>query len=411
MKYYQYQSYTFCSHLPDLPFREVPALPPEGMVYYLFRRPPLAGRDCFAVTHPSLLTDREGPETLDSGRLPPPPAIAPELAAAIAAGRVRGVNYSHPRWEELLGPLLPAGKKRLHLLALGDVGSTLLTGLRLLGGDVLSAVGICDVRPETARRWEFEMNQIAWPWDYGALPPVEIVEQERLFDCDVFLFCASRFVPDTAVKTGDVRMAQYELNRELVVQYAWMARKARFKGLFCVVSDPVDPLCRAALLESNRGEEGQSDFQGLLSHQVKGFGLGVMNARAAYYAGKDPRFASFLTEGRAFGPHGEGLIIANSIKHYDDALSQELTAKTLQANLELRGLGFKPYVAPALSSGALSVLLCLRGGWHCSSQYLGGIFLGAKNRLTPAGPAVEQLPLPDPLFRRLERTAALLARI
>ena len=411
MKYYNYQSYTFCSDLPDLPFQEVSALPAEGMVYYLFRRRPLAGRDCFAVTHPSLLTDREGVETLDSRRLPPPPPVSPELAEAIAAGRVRGVNLDHPRWEELLRPLLPAGKKRLHLLALGDVGSTLLTGLRLLGGDVLSAVGIYDVRPETARRWEFEMNQIAWPWDYDALPPVEIVEQEQLFDCGVFLFCASRFVPDTAVKTGDVRMAQYELNRELVTQYARLARKARFKGLFCVVSDPVDPLCRAALLESNRGDDGQLDFQGLLTHQVKGFGLGVMNARAAYYARKDPRFASFLQEGRAFGPHGEGLIIANSIEHYDDALSQALTAQTLQANLELRGLGFKPYVAPALSSGALSVLLCLRGKWHCSSQYLGGIFLGAKNRLTAAGPAVEQLPLPDVLFRRLENTTALLHNI
>ena len=136
-----------------------------------------------------------------------------------------------------------------------------------------------------------------------------------------------------------------------------------------------------------------------------------MNARAAYYARKDSRFASFLQEGRAFGPHGEGLIIANSIEHYDDTLSQALTAQTLQANLELRGLGFKPYVAPALSSGALSVLLCLRGKWHCSSQYLGGIFLGAKNRLTAAGPAVEQLPLPDGLFRRLENTTALLHNI
>ncbi len=29
-------------------------------------------------------------------------------------------------------------KYRLHLLALGDVGGTLLLGLRLLGGDILS---------------------------------------------------------------------------------------------------------------------------------------------------------------------------------------------------------------------------------------------------------------------------------
>ena len=112
MKYYNYQSYTFCSDLPDLPFQEVSALPAEGMVYYLFRRRPLAGRDCFAVTHPSLLTDREGAETLDSRRLPPPPPVSPELAEAIAAGRVRGVNLDHPRWEELLRPLLPGAVGR-----------------------------------------------------------------------------------------------------------------------------------------------------------------------------------------------------------------------------------------------------------------------------------------------------------
>ena len=29
-----------------------------------------------------------------------------------------------------------------------------------------------------------------------------------------------------------------------------------------------------------------------------------------------------------------------------------------------RALGYKPYVAPALSSGALSLLACLRGEWH-----------------------------------------------
>ena len=38
---------------------------------------------------------------------------------------------------------------------------------------------------------------------------------------------------------------------------------------------------------------------GLLPEQIQGFGLGVMNARAAYYAKRDPRFSRFLTEGPA----------------------------------------------------------------------------------------------------------------
>lgn len=300
-------------------------------------------------------------------------------------------------------PRLP-DKARVTLLALGDVGSTLLMGLRLLGGDVLSSIGLCDLRENVPQRWEFELNQIGLPWDYDALPPVEIISPEELFSGDVFLFCASRFVPDTAVRDGDVRMAQYELNRDLVAQYAKKARQARYKGLFCVVSDPVDPLCRAALLESNRDEAGHLDGLGLFPHQVRGFGLGVMNARAAYYAKKDPRFADFLTDGRSFGPHGEDLVIANSVSHYDDALSRELTDLAAHANLDMRRMGFKPFVAPALSSGALSLLLCLRGAWHCSSACLGGVFMGGRNRMTPMGVEFERLPLPEELLARLRET-------
>lgn len=143
---------------------------------------------------------------------------------------------------------------------------------------------------------------------------------------------------------------------------------------------------------------------GLFPQQVRGFGLGVMNARAAYYAKKERRFADFLTDGRSFGPHGEDLVIANSISHYDDTISRELTDKAAHANLEMRRLGFKPYVAPALSSGTLNLLLCLRGEWHCSSTYLGGIFMGARNRATSAGTELERLALPDALMARLRET-------
>ena len=308
------------------------------------------------------------------------------------------------------GGLCLPDKCRVTLLALGDVGSTLLMGLRLLGGDVIRSIGICDVRPGVSERWEFELNQIQSP-DAAALPPVDIIAPEQLFDGDVFLFCASRFVPDTAVKTGDVRMAQYRLNRELAALYAQKARQARYRGLFCVVSDPVDPLCRAALTESNRAPSGEMDYQGLFSHQVRGFGLGVMNARAAYYARRDGRFASYLTEGRAFGPHGEDLVLANSVAHYDDALSRELTDKVAHANLEMRRLGYKPYVAPALSSGALSLLALLRGQWHYSSVYDGQVFMGCRNRLTPAGIETEALTLPPALQMRLDETRAKLNAI
>lgn len=399
--YYTYDGRTLCS-AGALPYPEISALPETGEVLWVFHRPPLSGRDTFPVTDPAQLTEREGVASLCAA--PGPEGLPQELTNAIRAGRVRAVNLAHPRFEELTAPLPRPEKVRVNLLALGDVGSTLLMGLRLMGGDVISSIGICDLREGVAQRWEFELNQIQLPGPYDALPPVEIVSPEQLFDGDVFLFCASRFVPDTAVKTGDVRMAQYRLNRELAALYAQKARQARYRGLFCVVSDPVDPLCRAVLTESNRAPSGEMDYQGLFSHQVRGFGLGVMNARAAYYARKDPRFASFLTEGRSFGPHGEDLVIANSIRNYDDALSRRLTEQAVRANLRMRELGFKPYIAPALSSGALSLLLCLRGRWHCSSTYLDGVFMGARNRVLPTGTELERLPLPQALQDRLQAT-------
>ncbi len=403
MQYSLYKNRVICG-LVDLPGQPLAELPDEGEILFLFRRPPLTGRETFAVTHPSQLTADEGPEVLTTAQ--PSREVPADLARAIAQKRVRAVNAAHPRWEELLD-LPPRGDKvRVNLLALGDVGSTLAMGLKLLGGDVISTLGLCDVRENVPQRWEFELGQIAVPF-----PRVKIVKPEDVFGCDVFLFCASRFVPDTAVKDGDVRMAQYELNRPLAASYGRMAREAGFKGMFCVVSDPVDPLCRAALLESNRNENGELDYKGLFPYQVRGFGLGVMNARARYYAEKDPRFVDFLIDGRTFGPHGEGLIVANSVSRYDDALSRELTEKTKHANLDMRQLGYKPYVAPALSSGALSLLGCLRGAWHCSSTYLDGVFMGAQNRMAPNGPQLERLPLPGALLERIRETMEQLKQI
>ena len=400
MNYYLYNHHVICTE-ESFPGQPLARLPETGEIIYLLRRSPLAGRETFAVTDPALLTDREGAETLDAASQTG--TLAPALEEALRQGRVRAVNGAHPRWEELLDLPAPPEKRRVHLLALGDVGSTLAMGLRLMGGDVISTLGICDVRESIPERWEFELGQISTP-DGEGLPAVEIVEPERLFDCDVFLFCASRFVPDTAVKSGDVRMAQYQLNRPLAASYGRQARERGFRGMFCVVSDPVDPLCRAVLLESNRGEDGELDYRGLFPHQVRGFGLGVMHARARYYAQRDPRLRDYLTDGRAFGPHGEGLVVANSLSQYDGDLSRELTERTKGANLEMRALGFKPYVAPALSSGALSLLSCLRGEWQYSSTYLGGVFMGARNRLAPNGPEVERLPLPADLLDRLRET-------
>lgn len=328
------------------------------------------------------------------------------LSAALDAGQLTAVNTARLGWESILTAAPNTGKKRVHILAIGDVGSTLLTGLKLLGGDVISTIGICDLSDQITARWEFEMGQINLPWDYNAFPDVEVVKPENLFDCDVFVFVASKGIPPVGSQVKDVRMAQFENNAAIVKTYARMARKANFQGLWCAVSDPVDPLAKTAYLESNKDEDGNWDGKGLRPEQVQGYGLGVMNARAAYFAKRDEQLSSFLTEGRSFGPHGTGLFIANSIENYNEEISQELTHKTVTANLVMREIGFKPYVAPALSSGALSILLTLRGEWHCGSVFLDGIFMGCKNRYTPAGVETELLPhIPDPLFAHIQEAA------
>ena len=348
---------------------------------------------------------------LDPRRLGEVPAL-PE-AAALSGERVTGVNIRHPRWERALEFVTPRpGPKRVHILAVGDVGGVLLTALKLKGGGIISAIGIYDLNEKAVARWVMEMGQIACsPIHYDDLPEVEAVSSENLFDCDVFIFAAAKAIPPVGSGVRDVRMAQLEANRPLAESFARQAREADFRGLFAVLSDPVDPLCQAVWRASNIGPDGELDHLGLLPEQVQGFGLGVMSARAAYFAKRAPRFASFFTEGRAFGPHGQGLVIANSIRHYDDTLSRELTQLTLEANLRVRELGFKPYVAPAISSGALQLLLALEGEWHDSSVPLGGIWFGCRNRFTSYGLHLETLELPDALFARLQDTERALREI
>ena len=383
----------------------------EGPLYAVVHGDPKLGRGSFKVTHTGQLANPHGLEVLDASRLEQV-EVDDAVRTAIAQGRLTAVNVDRLNWEDVLSAKPKQGKKRVHLLAIGDVGSTLLTGLKLLGGDVIDTIGICDLSEQITARWEFEMGQISQPWEYDTMPEVVVVQPEQLFDCDMFVFVASKGIPPVGSGVKDVRMYQFENNAKIVKHYAQMARKANFKGMWCAVSDPVDPLAKTAYLESNKDENGNWDGKGLRPEQVQGFGLGVMNARAAYYAKRDDRFASFLTEGRSFGPHGTGLTIANSIEHYDDVLSQELTHLTVTANLKMREIGFKPYVAPAMSSGALSLLRTLRGEWHCGSVFLDGIFMGAKNRYTPAGIETELLPhIPDALYGHIVDAAEHLKQV
>ena len=416
MYYYHQAGAVFASLLPDLPLEAVDRPTAGSPRVFLIDRDPIQGRSSFCVTDArQLCSQTEDVSWLDSARMEGEPLVLPRrIQRSIDARLLRAVNIRHPRWRELCteGSMQqPAGRLRVNLLAVGDVGSTLLTALKLLGGDCIERIGIYDLNQKAVARWVAEMEQVSWPWDYDALPAVEAVSQEDVFQCDVFVFAATRGIPPVGGEVRDVRMAQFSANRPLVEQFARQARQDGFRGLFAVLSDPVDPLCKAAYLASNEGENGAWDGQGLFAEQIQGFGLGVMNARAAYFAKQDLRFRSFLSDGRSYGPHGEGLVIANSLSHYDDTLSRELTGLVTTANLRLRELGFKPYVAPAISSGAMQLLLTLRRSWHCSSVALGGVWFGVRNRLSAAGLEIETTSLPDELFRRLEEAQVLLQEI
>lgn len=397
MFYYKYENKYLLSLNDEYSYEKITekeALDCCHELYFLTKLNKYKSRKSFAISHVSdLFSECENLEILKliSGE---DITVHSRLRELIRDRKIKAVNTNYECYEDCLY-FEDNKKKRVNILALGDVGSTLLIGLKLLGGNSIESIGIYDRSEEKKCRWEMEMNQTSLPCDYDAMPVVYGINKEELFDCDMFVFCASKGVPPVGSAVDDVRMVQYEQNAALIKEYALMAAENKFKGIFAVVSDPVDLLCKTVLTESN----------GMLSpEQIKGYGLGVMNARAAYYAKKYGKFNQFLTEGRAFGPHGNDLVIADSIINYNDELSKELTELTVKTNLEVRKTGFKPFVAPALSSGAISIIYTLEGKWQYSSNYIGGAYMGAKNRNISAGIEIEKIDMPEKLFERIKNT-------
>lgn len=383
----------------------------EGEIYFLNQFNPINSRASYSLSSPSqLFMEEEDLNLLELDLDGEKIKISKWIEEKIKNKEIKAINTNYPNWKKLL--VLNKKKKwRLNLIALGDVGSTLLIGLRLLGGNSIDEIGIYDRNINRLKRWDHELNQIRIPFNESALPKVTPVEKKDLFNCDMFIFCASKGIPPVGSQVSDVRMAQFKSNSEIISEYAKMARQSNFKGIFAVVSDPVDLLCKVAFLESNKDENSKLDFQGLNSNQIIGYGLGVMNGRAAFYSEQSEETIDYLKEGRVFGPHGEGLIVANSIENYDENKSNYLTDKTINANKEVRGFGYKPFIAPALSSGALSILATIKGDWFYGSTYMGGVYMGSKCRLLSTGVEVEQLCLPVELKTKLQETYDNLAEI
>ncbi len=375
----------------------------KEIIYALNRTNPLKARRNFCISDPSLIfLKEEGLHLLQKSRkidynLPS------WLTKRIKEKRVSSLNTEYSNWQEVLNYEFPS-RWKVNIAGLGDVGGILLTGLRLLGGRYIESIGIYDKNVNSIKRWELEVNQIFCPFAAQKFSEVSRIREENIFDCDMFVFCATVGVPSLGNEQEDVRMKQFEGNFKIISDYARKAREKSFKGIFAIISDPVDLLCKAVFLASNKNTSGEFDFKGLAADQIRGYGLGVMHARAVYYAKQNTETAEYNREGRAFGPHGQGLIIANSLKKYDENLSEMLTAQTIKANLEVRKIGFKPYVAPALSSGSYPLIATMSGKWHYSATFMGGVFMGAKNRLLKSGIEIERLDLPAILVEKIKRS-------
>ena len=380
----------------------------KGNIFALGKLSPEHARRSFSVSHENFLFIKEENLNLLVKPITPNMSIPQWLKLAIADNRVTSLNTQYPNWQDVLTYNRP-NKWRINVVGLGDVGGTLLTGLKLLGVEKIHSLGLFDKNTSRMERYKYELSQILSPDMKESSIDIISLKEEDVFDCDMFVFCVSVGVPEVGKESDDVRLIQFKGNAKIIGHYATLARTKNFKGLFAVVSDPVDFLCKTAFIESNKDSNLNMDFKGLAPEQIKGYGLGVMNARACYYASKQDDTKHYMHEGRAFGPHGEGLIIADSIEHYNEVLSDALTHKAKTANLEIRSTGFKPYIAPALSSGSLSILATINSQWHYSATFIGGTFMGCKNRLLPSGIELETLDLNESLLSKLNSTYKLLS--
>ena len=375
----------------------------KEIIYILNKKNPLKSRRSFCISDSSLtFLKEEGihllqkPKKIDYN-------LPLWLNKKIKEKKVSSLNTEYPNWQDVLTYEFPS-RWKVNIVGLGDVGGILLTGLRLLAGNCVESIGIYDKNIKAIKRWELEVNQIFCPFTAQKFPEVYPLREENIFDCDLFIFCATVGVPSLEEEHEDVRMKQFKGNSKIISDYAREAREKSFKGIFAIISDPVDLLCKTVFLISNKNIRGEFDFKGLAGDQIRGYGLGVMHARALYYSKQNINTAKYNREVRAFGPHGQGLVIANSLKKYDKNLSEMLTDKTIKANLEVRKTDFKPYIAPALSSGSYPLIATMSGKWHYSATFMGGVFLGAKNKLLKSGTEIERLDLPANLIEKIKES-------
>lgn len=285
---------------------------------------------------------------------------------------------------------------RISIAGLGDVGSTMATALasRPIVESGIESITLYDRDPARTGRWVQELSAIQSP-SRESHPSVDsAVDEAALFaSSDIFVFAVSAGVPAPG-DDSDVRMRQFEANAPIVDHYARVAAESGFGGVFAVVSDPVEHLCASAARVLGRGA----------ATRVIGLGLGVMFARAAVMARRlwgAGAAESFRRDGLVYGSHGKILCVLTGpdpARGFDPERSRRLSAEVPFMNLETRRIGFKPFVAPAVSSAALPLMAVARTmagfdiptGAQGPSVFHGsiadaGIFFGGPVVWTPEG--------------------------
>lgn len=232
------------------------------------------------------------------------------------------------------------------------------------------------------------------------------------------------------ISQGDVRMMQFRGNHEMLGQYISHAERAGFKGTLVVVSDPPEHLATAAVYDNAaRVHHGTSVKNGLLgNHQIVAQ-AGITNeARAEHFirelvsnggevegythedlAELQTLLSDFRMNGGAFGPHGQGTVIANSTTDFNSRLSDWLSKRVGTANYDVRRGNKLPADAPA-SNLIIALQRMLSGRVMPVSLLVGDSVTGVQAVFDPKVGAFSVVPFPGAhpeLIKRVENAAHL----
>jgi len=244
----------------------------KGMIFALNKLIPKSSRRSFSVSHENFLFLEEEDLNLLVTPATSNTNLPQWIKVAIDSNRVTALNTEYPSWKEVLTLNAPT-KWRINVVGLGDVGGTLLTGLKLLGVEKIHSLGLYDRDVNRMERYKYELSQILSPDMNESSIDIICLTEESVFDCDMFVFCVSVGVPEVGNEATDVRLVQFKGNAKIIEHYASLARAKNFKGIFAVVSDPVDLLCNAAFIESNKYSALNIDYAGLSPEQIRGYVL------------------------------------------------------------------------------------------------------------------------------------------